>query len=192
MNARKDDEDRRRTEPEDAPSPDAPEGPAGDVEGAEDELESLKSESNDLLARLQRVSADYLNYQKRVQRDIAQAREYANEELMKAILDVLDDMERALEAGRENHPADDPLLTGMELVHRKAMDTLGKFGLTTVEAEGQPFDPDKHSALMRQPTDEVAPQTVVQVVQKGYQLKGRTIRPASVIVSAAPEEDPTE
>jgi len=153
-----------------------------------DSPKTLQSERDDLLARLQRLSADYLNYQKRVQRDISEAREFANEELIKSLLGVLDDMERALDAARANHAEDDPLLQGMQLVHDKAFETLGKFGLSAIEAAGRPFDPEKHSAMMQQPSDEYPPQTVLQELQKGYMLKGRTIRPASVVVSVSPDD----
>ena len=159
----------------------------GRAEGG-DSPETLQLERDDLLARLQRLSADYLNYQKRVQRDIAEAREFANEELIKSLLGVLDDMERALDAARANHAEDDPLLEGMQLVHDKAFETLGKFGLSAIEAAGRPFDPEKHSAMMQQASDEHPPQTVLQELQKGYLLKGRTIRPARVVVSVLPED----
>jgi molecular chaperone GrpE len=155
--------------------------------------DALRRERDDLLGRLQRVSADYLNYQKRVQRDVEQARQFANDELIKSLLGVLDDMERALEAGRAGHDEDDPLLTGMQLVHEKALETLGRFGLTPIEAAGEPFDPELHSAIMQQPRADCPPQTVLHQAQRGYRLKGRTIRPASVVVSSAPEQDgPTE
>ncbi|MHC4982475.1 MAG: nucleotide exchange factor GrpE [Planctomycetota bacterium] len=154
------------------------------------EPEALQLERDDLLSRLQRVSADYLNYQKRVQKDIAQAREYANEELVKALLGVFDDMERALAAARENHDEDDPLLAGMQLVHDKALETMGRFGLTVIEAEGRKFDPELHSAVLQQPCDDRPPMTILQEVQKGYRLKQRTIRPSSVIVAREPEEPP--
>ncbi len=149
--------------------------------------EALKAERDDLLARLQRVSADYMNYQKRVQRDIAQAREFANEELIKALLPVLDDMERALKAGQQNHGADDPLLVGMELVRKNALGTLERFGLTPIHAEQEIFDPEHHLALMQQASDRHPPRTVLQELQKGYKLKGRILRPAHVIVSKEPE-----
>jgi len=179
------DEDRpRATSDADEAQVEAPSGAEGEP--------SAPDERDDLLARLQRVSADYLNYQKRVQRDIEQARDYANEGLIKAFLDVLDDMERSLEAARANHHEDDALLQGMQLVHDKALETLGKFGVKCIEAEGEPFDPELHSALMQQATDEVPPQTVLQEVQKGYQLKGRTIRPSNVIVSKPVESEPQE
>lgn len=164
-----------------------------------EELSVLRAERDDLMGRLQRVSADYLNYQKRVRRDITETREFANTELIRNLLGMLDDMERALEAARVNHAEDDPLLTGMQMVHDKAMETLGKFGLTVIEAIDKPFDPDKHSAMMQEPSDVHPPQTVLRELQKGYQLKGRTIRPTAVVVStggqgpggaqAPPEED---
>ncbi|MFP4354337.1 MAG: nucleotide exchange factor GrpE [Phycisphaerae bacterium] len=176
--------------------------PAGDIEDADtvsdpaeapkvteptDPTAALQSERDDLLNRLQRVSADYVNYQKRTAREAEQARQYANEQLIKALLGVLDDMERALEAARANRDEQDPLLQGMQIVHDKAVDTLTQFGLEPIEAEGKPFDPDLHQALMRQETDQAEPMTVLQVAQKGYTLKGRTLRPASVVVAAAPD-----
>jgi len=160
----------------------------GTTEAPAESVQALAQERDDLLARLQRVSADYLNYQKRVQRDIDGARTFANEELMKSLLGVLDDMERALAVGRESHDAADPFVAGMQLVHDKALETLGKFGLSVIEAEGRPFDPELHQALMQQPSADQPPGTVLQVASKGYRLKGRTIRPSGVIVSTAGEQ----
>ena len=154
-----------------------------------DELDLARDERDDLLSRLQRVSADYVNYQKRAQRDVSEAREYANEALIKSLLPVLDDMERALDAARENHGEDDPLFQGMQLVHDKALDVLGTFGVTAIEAVGADFDPEKHAAVMQQPSDEHPPQTVLGELQRGYELKGRTIRPSSVIVSREPDAE---
>jgi molecular chaperone GrpE len=163
--------------------------PKADKVPAGDDPSQARDERDDLLARLQRVSADYLNYQKRAQRDVADAREYANEGLIKSLLPVVDDMERALDAARENHGEDDPLFTGMQLVHDKALEVLGTFGVTGIEAVGADFDPEKHAAMMQQPSDEHPPQTVLQELQRGYQLKGRTIRPSSVIVSREGDAD---
>ena len=174
---------------------DAQETPAIDQEQAPQEpaveAQDLCAERDDLMERLQRVSADYLNYQKRVQRDISEAREFANAELVKNLLPVLDDMERALATARENHGQgeDDPLFGGLQLVHDKALETLAKFGVRVIEADGEAFDPQKHLAVMQEPSGEHPPQTVLRVVQKGYELKGRPIRPATVVVSKAPEED---
>jgi len=149
---------------------------------------TVEQERDDLRGRLQRLAADYQNYQKRIGREISQAREFANEQLIKALLGVLDDMERSLDAARENHGEADPLFQGMQLVHDKACETLANFGLGSIEALGQAFDPDKHAAMMQQPTADQEPMTILSELQKGYQLKGRTIRPAGVIVAVAPEE----
>ena len=158
---------------------------AGQTEG---DVEAAETDGDDLLLRLQRLSADYVNYQKRARRDLAQARLFANEDLIKSLLPVLDDMERALAAGKDNHEADDALLTGMQLVHDKALETLGRFGLKVIEAHELEFDPDRHTALLQQLSADHAPNTVLQVVQKGYELRGRTIRAAGVIVSKSPDE----
>jgi molecular chaperone GrpE len=164
-----------------------------------DNAQSLRAERDDLLGRLQRLSAEFVNYQKRVQRDIAQAREFANEELIKSLLPVVDDMERALSVARQNHAADDPLRKGMELVRDKALQALERFGLTRIKTHEELFDPERHSALMEQPSDRHPPRTVLQELQAGYQLKGRTVRPAHVVVSKESEpsaqaknEDPKE
>ena len=170
---------------------DSVEAPAPDdsptAAGPDDPVEALQAERDDLFARLQRTAADYSNYQKRVQREMAEARNFANTGLITQLLSVLDDMERALEAAADNHGQDDPLFKGMQLVHDKALEVLGGFGLEIIEALGQPFDPETHSAMLQQPSAEHPPQTVVQELQRGYKLKGRTIRPAAVVVSSGPE-----
>jgi len=150
------------------------------------EADKLRAERDDLLARLQRVSADYLNYQKRAQRDVAEAREFANAELIQSLLGVLDDLERAIQAAKTNHSADDPLLAGTQLVYDKAMATLGRFGLSAIKAAGEKFDPHKHHALRHEPSDDQPAGVVLAELQKGYELKCRVLRPASVTVSQGP------
>ena len=157
-----------------------------------DPMEALQAERDDLLARLQRTAADYANYQKRVQREITEARDFANVKLITDLLSILDDMARALDAAGDDRPQDDPLMTGMQLVHDKALEVLGRFGLEAIEAVGLPFDPEAHAALMQQSSDEHPPQTVLQELQRGYKLKGRTIRPTAVIVSTEPETPEAE
>ncbi|MCL2700289.1 MAG: nucleotide exchange factor GrpE [Phycisphaerae bacterium] len=148
---------------------------------------ALQAERDDLLGRLQRVSADYANYQKRVHRDVEQAREFANESLLKALLPMFDDMERALAAAKA-HPDDTAsLVAGMQMVHDNALAAATAFGLAVIAAAGKPFDPSLHAALLQQPSGDVPPQTVLNEVQKGYTLKGRLLRPAQVIVSTSPD-----
>ncbi len=167
--------------------PDAGGAPAAEAPAGGKDPAALAAERDDLLARLQRVSADYLNYQKRVQKEIAEAREFANAELIKSLLVVLDDMERAMRAAEENHAEDDPLLAGMRLVYDKALDVLARYGLHPIEADGQPFDPTRHEAIMQEPSYLHETPTVLRQFQRGYELRGRVIRPARVAVSSPPE-----
>jgi molecular chaperone GrpE len=153
---------------------------------ADDSETTLQADRDDLFARLQRTAADYANYQKRVQREMVETRDFANTKLITQLLSVLDDMERAMAAAEESKP-DDPLLVGMQIVHDKALEVLGGFGLEIIEAHGQPFDPESHSAMLQQPSDDHPPHTILQVLQRGYKLKGRTIRPTAVVVSTDPE-----
>jgi molecular chaperone GrpE len=159
-----------------------PKAPTG-----EEQPVGIEAERDDLLGRLQRVSADFANYKKRIQREVEHGRRFANVELVRDLLSVLDDMERGIQAGRENHPPDDPLLVGMNMVHRKALDVLGRFGVERIEAVGKPFDPEEHSAMMQEPSEEYPPRTVVKELQTGYRMNGRTIRPAAVVVSTEGE-----
>jgi molecular chaperone GrpE len=158
----------------------------GSPEPAPETVESLKAQCEDLLSRLQRVSADYLNYQKRATRDVATAREYANEQLIRALLPVLDDLDRAMGAAGDAHDDLDPFFLGVQLVRDKMLETLGSFGLEPIAAAGKPFDPALHSAIMEQPSAEHPPRTVLVECDKGYMLRGRTVRPARVVVSTAP------
>lgn len=155
-----------------------------------DPITALEMERDDLLGRLQRLGADYRNYETRARRGLDQTREFANEELIKSLLPVLDDMERALAAAADNHGEDDPLFKGMQMVHDHAIETLQRWGLTPVQACGKEFDPDLHVAILQEESADKPAGTVLREVQKGYQFKGRTIRPTSVIVSKAPDEIP--
>jgi len=188
---------RRPPQPEDPPDEqDARPDATGDEAADEG---SVAAERDDLLARLQRLSADYLNYQKRQQREIAEARGFANAELAKDLLAVLDDMERGMAAAEANHDADDPLLAGMHLVYDKALEALARHGVSPIAAaEGEPFDPLRHEAMMQQPTGGDAGPTVARELQRGYEIRGRVLRPARVIVAVpaggddGPDEDGEE
>ncbi len=147
------------------------------------QIRTLIADKENLLDRLARLSADYLNYQKRIQRDINENRDFANAGLMKDMLAVLDDLERAIQAAATDH-ATDPLFHGVKLVYDKALTVLGRHGLKRIVADGQPFDPARHEAVMQQPSETHTVPTVLQQVTSGYELKGRVIRPAKVVVSA--------
>jgi molecular chaperone GrpE len=158
----------------------------GAPEQVEAEAETPAEESvEDFQDKYLRVLAEFQNYKKRTAKEAVQSTEFANERLMKELLTVIDDMERALAAARENHGEDDPLYTGMQMVHDNLLTVLGRFGLSAINAEGETFDPEKHSAMMQEESDQPA-MTVLRQLQRGYELKGRTIRPAAVVVAKAP------
>jgi molecular chaperone GrpE len=151
----------------------------GDGEAAA-ELERLRKERDEYLDALQRLKAEFDNYRKRVAREQSELAARASERLLKQLVPLLDDLERALEAAVEHGEL--KLEGGVRLVHRALAALLEREGLVEVPTEGA-FDPHTQEALLSQPSD--APEgTVIQVLQKGYSLGERVLRPARVVVSA--------
>jgi len=147
-----------------------------------DELASLQAERDELFARLQRLAAEFDNFRKRNARESAALTDRANERLVKELIPILDDLGRALEAAGEHEEA--KLEEGVRLVHRSLSGLLVKEGLAEIETDGK-FDPHVHEALLSQPSDEEEG-SVIEVVQKGYKLGDKVIRPARVVVAAPP------
>jgi molecular chaperone GrpE len=148
-----------------------------------DEFDAVRRERDELVDTLQRLQAEFANYKKRALREQASLVARAHERLAKELLPVLDDLGRALEAAEQHEEA--KLEEGVRLVHRQLADVLAKEGLAEIETDGA-FDPNVHEALLSQPSD--APEgTVVEVIQKGYRLGDRVLRPARVVVAAAEE-----
>jgi molecular chaperone GrpE len=127
-----------------------------------------------------RLAADFDNYRKRVAREYAELTRRANERLLNELLPVLDDLERALEAAEEHEEA--KLEEGVQLVHRSLASLLERHGLTEIDTEGA-FDPHVHEALLAQPAEGAEEGSVLQVLQKGYRLGDKVLRPARVIVA---------
>ena len=127
-----------------------------------------------------RLAADFDNYRKRVAREHAELTARANERLVNELLPVLDDLERALEAAERHEEA--KLVEGVKLVEQSLRRALAKEGLAEIEAEGA-FDPHVHEALLTKPGDGVEPGNVLEVVQRGYRVGDRVVRPAKVIVA---------
>jgi Molecular chaperone GrpE (heat shock protein) len=150
-----------------------------------DELEQLAKERDEYLDALQRLKAEFENYKKRTARDQAEFTARATERLVKQLLPVLDDLERALVAASEHEEA--KLEEGVELVHRALADALAREGLIEVDTEGE-FDPHTQEALLAQPSD-AKEGTVIQVLQKGYKLGDHVLRPARVVVSSGSVRD---
>jgi molecular chaperone GrpE len=146
------------------------------------ELEKLRRERDELFDRLARNTADFQNSRKRLQADADQRAQYANASLIKSLLPVLDNFERALAVDPEKSNVAD-ILKGMEVVHAQWNDILRSQSIETIApAPGTPFDPTQHEAIMQQDSEYKEP-TVTQTFAKGYALHGRTLRPAQVAVS---------
>jgi molecular chaperone GrpE len=153
-------------EPEDAPAP--------------EEVAKLAAERDEYLALAQRVQADFENYRKRAVRDQEQLVAHAHERLVRELLPILDDLERALEAGDQHEEA--KLVDGVKLVEKALRGALAKEGLVEIETDG-PFDPHVHEALLTKPSSDAEPGSVLEVVQRGYRVGDRVVRPARVIVA---------
>ena len=151
-----------------------------ETEAEHEPLEAVTRERDEYLDALQRLKAEFDNYRKRVARDQQELYARAAERLVRELVPVLDDLERALEAAAEHEEA--KLEEGVRLVHRALADALGREGLAEIETDGK-FDPHTQEALLSQPSDEEEG-TVIQVLQKGYTLGDRVLRPARVIISA--------
>ncbi len=151
----------------------------------EEQLAALEAERDEHLNDLKRVAAEFENYRKRAARDQESLVARAHERLVKELLPVLDDLERALAAAEEHEEA--TLEEGVRLVHRELADALAREGLAEIETNGV-FDPHVHEALLSQPSNQDVG-SVLEVVQKGYRLGDRVLRPARVVVAAPREDD---
>jgi len=147
------------------------------------ELEALRAENEELIDTLQRVKAEFDNYRKRAARDQESLVARAGERIVKELLPVLDDLERALEAVESHEEA--KLEEGVKLVHRQLEQLLAREGLAPVATDGK-FDPNVHEALLTQPSA-AEEGSVIEVVQKGYRLGDKVLRPARVVI-AGPSE----
>ena len=140
------------------------------------ELESVRRERNEYLENMRRMKAELENSRARLDREHARSVELASERLVKELLPILDNLERALEA-------DGDVKEGIEATHEQLVGILTQEGLSPISSEGENFDPAVHEALMTKPSDEHEEDTVIQTVERGYVLNGKAIRPAKVVVS---------
>lgn len=183
----------------DAPAPESPEARLSEVE----ELRRQVEEKQD---RLLRALAEADNVRRRAQRDREEYVKYAGESLLRDLIPVLDNLDRALEAARERVPVGAAgrstaeasgtmtdfaagVVEGVELVQREFLRVLERHGVTRYGARGEPFDPTRHEAVARVVTADAAPDTVVSEQLPGYLLHGRVLRPALVAVAVAPDGD---
>jgi molecular chaperone GrpE len=152
----------------------------GSVPEVAPELAALEQERDEYLESLQRLKAEFDNFRKRTAREHEAMSARANEALLKELLPILDDLERALEAAEAHEEA--KLEDGVRLVYRALADVARKHGLEEIDTNGA-FDPHVHEALLAQPADGAESGSVLQVLQKGYRLGDRVVRPARVVVA---------
>jgi molecular chaperone GrpE len=165
--------------------------PGMDTPGGEEEqavpLEDLLAQLQEELAVARdgalRAQADAQNVKRRAEQDVEKARKFALEQFTKDLLPVVDNLERALEAASGDDEAVRPIAEGVKLTLKSFLDVMKKFNIELVDPQGEPFDPNLHQAMSMVENNEVEPNSVITVVQKGYTLNGRLVRPAMVIVS---------
>jgi molecular chaperone GrpE len=148
------------------------------------EIESLRKEKNELFGKLQRVSADYANFQKRVPRQIADSIVYEKERIIRTLLPVLDNFEHTLQnAGSAEK---DGLIKGIRIIYDQMLDVLKSHNVEQVQALGETFNPALHEAMTQQANPQKEDGVVLEEFQKGYRLNGRVIRPSRVVVNKLP------
>ncbi len=152
------------------------------------ELEQKTKEAAAANDKCLRTYADFENYRKRMQREVADFRKYANEQFALELLPVVDHMGLALKHAGESGETVQGLQQGVELVYKQLRDSLEKIGVKQFIAEGEPFDPARHDAMMQVVTEEVPENTVVQVMQEGYLYHDKVLRHAKVGVSKKPDQ----
>jgi molecular chaperone GrpE len=152
-----------------------------------EDFETMKAralERDQFLDLLKRTQADFENYQKRNQRERELERRYYHAPLVLDLLGVLDNLERATQAAQQASEAG-PLVQGVALVLTQLLDLLKRHGVSPIAALGEPFDPNLHQAVMQEPAANVPPHTVIRVLEQGFMIYDRVLRPAKVVVSAA-------
>jgi molecular chaperone GrpE len=161
--------------------------PTNEVAELQAKLQAAEKARDEYLDLVKQTRAEFENYQKRSARDLATERRYAQAPLAGDLLPALDNLERALAAANQLGDKG-KLAEGVALVQSQLLDVLRRHGVTRIEAQGKPFDSNLHQAVMQQPSAEVPPQTVLQVLEQGYMLHERLLRPARVIVSMPPAQ----
>jgi molecular chaperone GrpE len=161
----------------DSPSAAAPPGTP------EQRIAALEAEKADLRDRMLRIAAEFENWKKRSRKEQSDAESKGREAVLKDVLEVIDNLERAVTAGTTDVTA---LIQGVNLVLRLFQAKLERNDVHAVEAQGKPFDPRLHDAISQIPSPDVAPGTVMKELQKGYRIGERLLRPASVVVAVAP------
>jgi molecular chaperone GrpE len=148
-------------------------------------LEAARAEAQERKDAALRAAAEAENVRRRAAQDVEKARNFALEKFAGELLPVVDNLERAMQSIDKNDESTKNLVEGIEMTQKSFLSTLEKFGIESVDPQDQPFNPEHHEAMGMQESDDVPPNTVIAVMQKGYLLNGRLLRPAMVMVSRA-------
>jgi molecular chaperone GrpE len=151
---------------------------------AEDQIRAAQEKTKEYYERMLRISAEFENYKKRSARETDSFRKFANESILKDLLPVVDNLERAISSSAAAG-SEQCITEGVDLTLKEILRVLARYGVTPVEAQGKPFDPSIHEAVMQQESEEVPENTVLTEFQRGYTLHERILRPAMVVVSKA-------
>ena len=152
------------------------------------QIDALTAEKASLYDKLVRRQADLENYRKRVERERSELYQHGRDDVLLQFLPVVDNFERALSSLETSEGDAEALRHGVELIHKQFTDALSKFGLETVEAVGQTFDPHVHEAVTTEATDKHKENTVIEEFQRGYRIGDRLLRPSKVKVASSPEK----
>jgi molecular chaperone GrpE len=155
------------------------------------QIESLKKEKDDIFAKLQRVAADYDNYQKRSQRQIADSVNYEKDKMVKTLLPVLDNFDYIL-TNTSCGATDETLLKGVKIIYDQMLDVLKGHGIEQIKSAGEQFNPAHHEAITHRCEKDKENGVVLEELQKGYKISGRLIRPSRVVVNKLPSTQPAQ
>jgi len=150
-------------------------------------LEAAETKAKESHDNMLRLAAEMDNLRKRTQREVEQARKFGTERFAKEMLEILDNLQRGVEASQTEGATIETVREGSEMTLKQLTAALEKFQVKEIDAEGQKFNPERHEAMAMQPSADHEPDTVMTVVQKGYELHGRVLRPARVLVAKAVE-----
>ena len=177
----------RESRPDDKnPGPSAGSAVRDDLQSLQDRALVAEKKRDECLDLLQRSRADFENYQKRIKRDLEEERRYAHLPFARELLPVLDNLQRALGADKREGNLGS-LVQGVAMVESQFLDVLRRFGVTLIDSLGRPFDPMLHEAVVQEPRTDAEPGSVVRILEPGYRLHERVLRPARVVVAAPPE-----
>ena len=184
--------DIEKMDPPEVPEPLVPAEPAALTPEQLEDLKTRAAKADEHWERLVRTTADFDNFKKRAAREKQESVKYANEALMEKLVTVLDNLDMAISAAQnESGDAGSPLRAGIAMVQQQSKSILAEAGLEEVDATGRAFDPHSHEAVSERETAEVPEGHVLQQLRKGYKLRDRLLRPASVVVARSPAEPQT-